>query len=452
MSTKLRSPQVSVKLFYSVLSMCRALPLVLSTPSLPCSLWFTLRPPPLRRPLSEDACVWSSMPFVMWTPVEDLDTASDNLDNITITLGCGHTFTVETLDSICELEGVYQRDFITHQWIGPSFSQPSFVKTPGCPTCHHPIDARRYGRVTKRSNLDLLERNIATRLATQLRSVHQAWLGVDHSSIEQAVIAQSLHRPEFTTKPRFLTARETLRNKLLSDDAQSIVPSDVFCKSLLRYNSLPKVDANQWKNSTKPLLEIYEQVSKILDTRKAHNSAYQASLSILFESELKSATESSDSPEYPEAYALKMARLKVGTTPACADARFVVEGIWITLDIRFALGALAERVYSRLSSQPKRNQAQIDAWGHFTTFIYDTCSRDAGIAFNIASSTQAHRQKLLTSLGIVRSVWRNTRFLVTSKQSREEALGGEERINLMREVEERLGLQKKNVGSIREAY
>ncbi|KAG8780644.1 hypothetical protein FRC16_003069 [Serendipita sp. 398] len=147
-----------------------------------------------------------------------------------------------------------------------------------------------------------------------------------------------------------------------------------------------------------------------------------------------------------------MARLKVGTTPACADARFVVEGIWITLDIRFALGALAERVYSRLSSQPKRNQAQIDAWGHFTTFIYDTCSRDAGIAFNIASSTQAHRQKLLTSLGIVRSVWRNTRFLVTSKQSREEALGVEERINLMREVEERLGLQKKNVGFIREAY
>ncbi|KAG8833025.1 hypothetical protein FRC17_000148 [Serendipita sp. 399] len=382
----------------------------------------------------------------------DLDPASQDLDHITITLGCGHTFTVETLDGICDLAQAYVKDASTGRWTALSLAQTSFVKAASCPTCRRPVDARRYGRVTKRSNLDLLERNIATKMAKKLGSVQQAWATIDQSALEQAITLQISHRSQFTKELVHLERQAKVRDTLLSKAASSVVSLDVFDKLLLRYSGLPKGDAEQWKKEVKPLFQIYSRVVEILETRTAHTSAYEASFSMLYDVELHLAKSGPNPPQYPERYALRMAKLKVGMTPPRADTRFEVEGIWMTIDVRFTLGALAERVYSHLVAQLEKNPAQIDAWGNFTAFIYDTCKRDANIAFKIASSTQAHRQELLTSLRIIKAVWRSTQFMVIMKQSRESGLTGEERKLLTNLVEERLTLQKKNAATIRNQY
>ncbi|KAG8784877.1 hypothetical protein FRC19_000650 [Serendipita sp. 401] len=289
-------------------------------------------------------------------------------------------------------------------------------------------------------------------MAKQLRSVHSVWAALDHLSLEKTVTSQVTHRPQFTKGPKALDKHAEFRNILLSNTVQSVVPLDVFNRSLPKYSGLPKADSDQWRKDVEPLLQIYEQVTKVLETRTAHTSAYEASFSMLYEAELRSALMGPNPPQYPERYALRISKLKVGMTPPRADTRFAVEGIWLTIDVRFALGTLAERVFSHLASQPERNQAQIDAWGHFTAFIYNTCSRDAGIAFKLASSTQAHRQQLLTSMRIIKSAWRATQFLVISRQSQGMASDIEEREILTREVEDRLSLQRKNAEAIRETY
>ncbi|KAG8873423.1 hypothetical protein FRB97_006741, partial [Tulasnella sp. 331] len=74
------------------------------------------------------------------------------LDNLLITLDCGHVFTVEKLDGICELARYYTKH--DGRWQDLATPPQGSQKLPICPTCRGPINSRRYGRVFKKAELD----------------------------------------------------------------------------------------------------------------------------------------------------------------------------------------------------------------------------------------------------------------------------------------------------------
>ncbi|KAG8833027.1 hypothetical protein FRC17_000150 [Serendipita sp. 399] len=292
---------------------------------------------------------------------------------------------------------------------------------------------------------------MATVMANDLGRVQQAWVAVDQQSIERAIPHQFSHTSHVIREPKHLDKYAKRRECILSSHSPTIIDPKVFGELLSKHSGVPKKDGGWWRKHLAPLLQIYEQMFKILETRTAYTSAYE-DFYMLYESELHSANSGANPVEYPESHAQTMAKLKVGMTPPRASSCFKVEGIRMTIDVRFAFGALAERVYSHLVSQPEKNQAQIGSWGDFAVFIYDTCIRDADIASKIASSMQAHRQGILTGLRIIQAEWRLSRLLIMTKQSQGGTLSGEERKRLAEVVEKRLAVQKEYAATIQEVY
>lgn len=93
--------------------------------------------------------------LIMNVRMSELDPHGEDLENLLITLECGHVFTVETLDGICELERYYTRHNGRWQDLAPP--PQGLQKRPVCPMCRGPINSHRYGRVFKRADLDCSE-------------------------------------------------------------------------------------------------------------------------------------------------------------------------------------------------------------------------------------------------------------------------------------------------------
>lgn len=86
----------------------------------------------------------------------EIDPHVEELAELIITLTCGHIFTVETLDGICELEKYYTRDD-DDAWASITPLPQGLRQPPACPHCREPIKSLRYGRVYKRADLDMSE-------------------------------------------------------------------------------------------------------------------------------------------------------------------------------------------------------------------------------------------------------------------------------------------------------
>jgi hypothetical protein len=101
--------------------------------------------------------------------LDEIDVGSDDISEGLIKLECGHIFTVETLDGHCNMSDYYKSDALGA--FTDTKAPPVNFQTPPCPTCRGPLTALRYGRVTKRANLDLLEPNVASTMSSDLESV-----------------------------------------------------------------------------------------------------------------------------------------------------------------------------------------------------------------------------------------------------------------------------------------
>jgi len=111
--------------------------------------------------------------FIMQRKLAKFNLSSENISERLIKLACGHIFTVETLGGYCNMSEYYKFDFMavfTATKVPPVNYQPP----PSCPTCREPITALRYGRVTKRANLEILEQNVASKMSSDLEEINEA--------------------------------------------------------------------------------------------------------------------------------------------------------------------------------------------------------------------------------------------------------------------------------------
>jgi hypothetical protein len=210
--------------------------------------------------------------LILLLPLSELDPTSDDLSNITITLSCKHTFTVEALDGICELKESYRQDATTGQWICPVLPGQRSVKIFCCPTCRTPINARRYGRVTKRSNLDLLERNEATYMAGSLRSIHKLLANLSRQPVVPTnIIAMD---PALVLSPALLEKLERTQHRHLSAaKVNSALSESLLWSQMDQICGLSKSECTRWIRATRSFQEIYSQAARLSVTRTASLNA-----------------------------------------------------------------------------------------------------------------------------------------------------------------------------------
>ena len=330
-----------------------------------------------------------------------------SLDELVITNpACGHVFTVETLDGLTEIKEFYDRDQHDLKWIGLK-APLGVVKPPSCPTCRAPITCNRYGRITKRANLDILERNVASNMSQSLDRWKTSIQRFDETTAKNLLgtAASTLQVPTPKKPPspqKFNKARKAV---LCNTAEKPISRADIRAENK-KLHYIDSALTQAWKAATGPLFQCYEEIVKIADTRSAHTQAWEAAFSFLHEQEIEAGLrEPHKLPRNPKQHAMRMARLQVGQPRPLADKRFLVEAFWGSIHVRLTLIRLAEKWLDNLNTVMDANRLShfhVRQWASYIDFLLKTCSSDAEKARRVAEDSRSHRQIIKSVLHSLR--------------------------------------------------
>jgi len=346
--------------------------------------------------------------------IADLDLDSDELDSILIRLSCGHVFTAETLDGICELRRFYSST-PDGSWTGLSPPAGSAPVPPTCPICRGPITARRYSRVCKRANLDMLELTVATKMSKDLTELGRRVMGLDVQGLLDSVCAISVPEEAKALEPQEKKKVQRLREANTKKER----PLDSKCLRRLSMHGMLRNENQEWGRSLKELLDVYDAVSAVAAARSVHATAYDTAISMLYDQELRRVHASPRPPPHPEGVAIAMAKRLIGMDPPNADKRFRVEAIWLSMELRYILGGVTlARLETLKRHTGNGNDQCLTLWSDFTDLIFRSCVDDAQLATKITADTGAAVQSLEATMKYCRAIQELTKAKCSISEAR----------------------------------
>ncbi|KAF9805475.1 hypothetical protein IEO21_09037 [Rhodonia placenta] len=309
-------------------------------------------------------------------------------------------FTVETLDGHCKMSEYYEMD---------EMGQFVAIKAPP-----GPVNALRYGRVTKRATLDILEQNVASTMSRALEEISPTIEELSSNLKTMLAAAKQLNCdletvsvPSATRSAEGRTT-EPLNAELLVDDA------------LRTLHGLQKDEANAWQAIVKDLVTVYGKTVKVAITRGAHVKAYEAALATLYRLELDViASDPGRNTDSPEPLAMAAVNAKIGQPPHKADTRFQIEAYTLSLEVRFMLAQVGA---SRLEGLPITSDNENVhkhrlLWSSFVEFILASCLADARKALSMAQRSSASRQAAKCALYVLRSDFEQFRVRIMEERA-----------------------------------
>ncbi|KAI0765957.1 hypothetical protein BD413DRAFT_606098 [Trametes elegans] len=339
--------------------------------------------------------------FIMQRRLDEIDLKSTDVSDRLITLACGHIFTVETLDGHCHMADYYDVDPMG-RYLSTKAPPVNYQSPPTCPTCRGPITALRYGRVTKRATLDILEQNVASTMSGDLDSCSPAVADYTRALVAFQALAKKL-------LPVVDTSEESAgKTGGASPPTQynGPLPSTAFdLHAMQTVHGLDKQEARAWNQIMKEVFTTYRRVVRVATTRGAHVKAYESALTTLFRLEMESiANDPNRATDAPEYVALAIVDKKIGQPRPKADVRFQIEAYFLSLELRSLVAQIAQARIEGLpvTSNDLASAAHREAWVSFVTFLYTSCIADAIKAKVLADNSSATRQAARSALLAVR--------------------------------------------------
>lgn len=333
----------------------------------------------------------------MQRTLRDLDPSSGSLDERIITLpDCKHTFTVETVDGICELSDYYSKKS-DGKWYGLLTPKVEYKKPPSCPICRRAIRSPRYSRVYKRADLDILERNVSISSSRSLQTIRESLSDFD-SNLARDVLFKDLTSISMSSNEAGGARANTSDALLASKPDEPVSWSSLAPRNSL--HSIPEPTSKRWNDSISTLRAAYSHAMKVALMRSAHATVWEASFSTLYHQEMDYfSINLGFAPRRPEEHAMRLASMKVGQPKPLADQRFRVEAIWITIDVRHRMAELAEAWLKNWSKKLNASPASLlqTSWARYISFMHKSCVRDAELALKIADGNGSHKQALRSS-------------------------------------------------------
>ncbi len=350
--------------------------------------------------------------FIMQRTLAELDLSSTDVSDRLITLECRHIFTVETLDGHCHMTDYYEVDPMGN-YLALKAPPVDYQLPPVCPTCRGTITSQRYGRVTKRAILDVLEQNVA---GTMSRSLEQ--LNPTLERISTGMSALEDNAKKIVADADNISDPSKTRGEFAKGKTTEPLPSSRLDQSAMHIvHGFSTTESRAWNAVVGELLTLYRQAHAISTRRGAHVQAYEAAVTTLYRLELRTIVEDPDGladDAAPEPRAIEAARRDVGQPPHKADSKFQVEAYHRTLELRFMLAQIGQ---SRIDGLPSTltDDGAIKHRGHwvsFVDFIYSSCEEDAEKALAMAESSSAIRQASQCSVYVIRAQFERSRFKV----------------------------------------
>jgi hypothetical protein len=358
--------------------------------------------------------------FIMQRRLDEIDLGSDDISERLIRLRCGHIFTVETLDDQCKMLDYYEQDAMG-VFTAPKAPPVNFQTPPSCPTCRGPITALRYGRVTKRANLDILEQNVASTMSSALENIgaeiEQFSAKLDTAKTKAKSIAFSAPA-KVANNFDALSAQRRTRFGLESEPLPSDEISQPNMKSVHGFSG---VEGTAWNKVVCDLLNLYKKVADVARTRGPHVQAYGAALATLYRLELSAiASDPARATDAPEPIAIAEVNKKIGQPPHKADTRFQVEAFFLSLEVRYMLAEIAQSRIEGLKVSSSSGEIVLRherLWRSFVSFIYESCIRDAEKALKIAEKSSASRLAAHAGINILRGKLELFRFEILGERT-----------------------------------
>ncbi|KAG8909678.1 hypothetical protein FRC01_006802 [Tulasnella sp. 417] len=334
--------------------------------------------------------------FIMQSSLGDIDLEDDGLDNKLITLNCGHVFTVETLDGICELASYYQKQH--EHWLRLAPPPQGLQNHPLCPLCRAPIQAKRYGRVLKRVDLDMAEQNLANKCRSTLRQVSDlvsAFKDTDQAVRSVRHELRGLPLDVFAIPAAGPARRDTTVDCDIIPQTEPLpVRSTRFGLEIKDRHQLPEHLTIAWNNAVKVILRAYDLACTVASTKSAHIRVWEAAVATFHHRYMAEPYRfEGSSPRFTvQEAALKKAKKDCGapSTPK-ADQRFRVEACWMTIHIRFLLLEVAHGISKRLRKKGLDVLVRT-RWGDFIAYMLSSLRRDAVLTLEIAEKARSYRQ------------------------------------------------------------
>ena len=347
--------------------------------------------------------------FIMQRRLDEIDLSSSDLSDRLITLSCGHLFTVETLDGHCKMSEFYEVDPATGSFLSTKAPPVNYQTPPTCPTCRGSITALRYGRITKRATLDILEQNVASTMSRALDACapELAVITSDLDALKEKAEKVPVGVPEELDSDEDAAARPDVHSFALLSGPLPVDALDT--KGMHNFHGMSNDEAKAWNNVVRPVLQIYRRIVGIACTRGAHVKAYEGARSTLYREAFQSiatgpsdANSPADAPaiSQPENVALQMVDRLIGQPPPKADVRFQVEAYFMSLEVRALLAQLAQARVEALGKAEAILEAEAHRarWEAFVTFLYEACGTDAKKAQKLARDSRATRQAARAAL------------------------------------------------------
>jgi hypothetical protein len=351
----------------------------------------------------------------MQRKLDEID-PDDPLDRLITLPKCKHAFTVETLDGVCGLKDWYTFDEEQQRWTGLSVPD-SGLQVPVCPTCRAPVTSPRYGRTFKAADLDILEKNVVTKMTQGLRGIQTDLETIDIAALGNT-IAEALKQvpsisPSFIDQQTMQTLAKDRVSVFNQTPRSDPIHANNFNNDKLFLFS-PET-SHVWKSHIRPIIKLLKDLSKVTQVRPAHVHAWESAFTYLYNQEIdRVAANVEDAPRSPQENAMRMAALKLGQAHPRADKRFLVEAIWTTVQLRFSLLQLVRKVVETISERPEVfNPDECAMWGQYGSFILRSCDRDSRLTLDIARESQAHRQMTHSHIFVLRSDLEQFRFRLT---------------------------------------
>jgi len=350
--------------------------------------------------------------FIMQRDISDIDTASDDLGEKLITLDCGHIFTVETLDGHCSMSEYYEVDSMTGRYLEMRAPPVKYQTPPTCPTCRGPITSPRYGRVTKRANLDILEQNVASNMSKRLDkhgpSLEAIAAGLEASETVAKGIATGA---DFASEDDFVEICEKRKESFGKPDEP--LPVNML-RELKARHGFSKKEADAWKKIVKEVNRVYDAIVDVASERSIHVTAYEAAMATLFKLEMEAIaldpSKAGGKTQHEAAFAAVNA--KIGQPPHKADRKYHIEAFLLSIELRLMLAQVASARVAELpltSNEPNQPQRR-KIWTTFVEFLYDSCIKDCAKAISLARSCSATRQEARVSMVNLRCNFERIRF------------------------------------------
>ena len=375
--------------------------------------------------MSDDAKT-AIVDLIMQRPISEMDTTSDDVSEKLIALECGHIFTVETLDGHCGMSEYYEIDQMAGLYLRMKAPPVKYQTPPACPTCRGPITSPRYGRVTKRANLDILEQNVASSMSKRLEkygpTLEVITAGLEALEKEAKAIVKG---EDFASEDVFAQICE----KRIDSFGKPEEPLPVsMLRGLKVVHGFSKGEADAWKKIAKDINRVYEAIAEVASERSAHVGAYEAAMTTLFKLEMEAValdpSKVDGKTQHETAFAAVNA--KIGQPPHKADRKYHIEAFLLTIELRLMLAQIGSARVSELTltSNEPDNLRHRQIWATFVKFLYNSCIKDCEKTISLARSCSSLRQEARISMVDLRCAFEKVRFFSLEEHRKIRILDG----------------------------